>query len=84
MRVVVIKIDLATGSGGAYVCQCPTTYWGVLGDRGGNPSVTRGTEGLEAEDGGTEAETTSEARVSKGSMVRWVIADRERVKIGLR
>ena len=84
MRVVVIKIDSVTGSGGANVCHYPTTYWGALGDRGGNPSVTRGTEGLEARVGGTEAKTASEARVSRGSMVRWAIADQERVKMGLR
>ena len=33
---------------------------------------------------GTEAEKPSETAVSRGSMVRWAIADRERVKIGLR
>ena len=70
MRVVVIKIDSTTGSGGVNVCQCPTTYWGALGDRGENPGVTKGTEGLEAGVGGTGAETASEARVSRGSMVR--------------
>ena len=84
MRVVVVKIDSATGSGGANVCYCPTAYWGVLGDRGGNPGVTRGTEGLEAGVGGARVETASEARVSRGSMVHWAIADRERVKMGLR
>ena len=84
MRVVVVKIDSATGSGGANVCHCPTAYWGALGDRGGNPGVTKDIEGLEAGVRGTRAETASDARVSKGSMVRWAIADRERVKIGLR
>ena len=84
MRVVVIKIDSAIGSGGVNICQCPMTYWGALGDREGNPGVTRGTKGLEVGVRGTEAVITSEARVSRGSMVRWAIADRERVKIGLR
>ena len=66
--MAIIKMDSATRSGGAYGCQCPIAYWGVLGDRGGNPSVTRGIEGVEARVGGTEAEITSEARVSRGSL----------------
>ena len=84
MRVVVIKIDSATGSGGANVCHYPIANWGAPGNRGENPGVTRGTEGLEAGVRGARAETASEARASGGSMVRWAIADRERVKIGLR
>ena len=82
--MAVIKIDSTTGSEGAYVCQCPGTNWGALGDKGGNPGVTRGTEGVEAGVGGTEVETTSEARVSRGSMVHWAITDQEQMRIGLR
>ena len=34
--------------------------------------------------GGAEVETPSVTRVSRGSMVRWAIANHERVRTGLR
>ena len=51
--------------------------------KGGNPSVARGTEGVKMRVRGTEAETPFMTTVSRGSMARWPIADRERVKTGL-
>ena len=49
----------------------PTTYWGALGDRGGNPGVTRGIGGVETRVGGAEAEIPSGTiGVSRGSIVR--------------
>ena len=49
------------GSGGAWVCQCPTASWGAPDTKGGNPSVTVDIEGVEANVGGTEAVNPSEA-----------------------
>ena len=51
--------------------------------KGGNPGVVRGTEGVKTGVEGTKVETPTTV-VSKGSMARWSIADRELVRIGLR
>ena len=51
--------------------------------KGGNPGIVRGKEGVKTGVKGTEVETPTTV-VSKGSMVRWSIVDRERVRIGLR
>ena len=60
-RVDVIKIASVTGSEGAQEFQCPAECGGVLGIRGCNPGVTRGTEGVEVQVGGTEVAVLSRA-----------------------
>ena len=56
-RVVVIKMDLVTGSGGVWVCQSPAESRGVPGTKGWNPGI----EGAKVRVRGTETEIPSRA-----------------------
>ena len=84
MRVAVTKMDSVTGFGVGEVYQWSVEYRVAPCTRGGSTGATRGMEGAKARVGGIELEIPFGAIENCGSPANLAIADRERVRIGLR